>query len=124
MLLVKWVSSILFAVVVLAAEPPTELDIKTTHAPADCTVKAKKGDSIKVHYVCPSSCHPIIPKHLPDWNPFLQWEQIRLQVGPFHESTAFAELTLSRSLDRGQPLPLTRTLHILLPLIRHVMNSF
>ncbi|KAJ4483909.1 hypothetical protein J3R30DRAFT_3698880 [Lentinula aciculospora] len=31
-------------------EPPTELNIQTTFAPEACTVKAKAGDSIKVHY--------------------------------------------------------------------------
>jgi len=30
--------------------PPKELEIKTTYTPSDCTVKAQKGDPIKVHY--------------------------------------------------------------------------
>ncbi|KAJ7116055.1 hypothetical protein C8R44DRAFT_628833 [Mycena epipterygia] len=45
-----WLSSLLFAVVVLAADAPTELQIETTHLPEDCPAKAQKGDSIQVHY--------------------------------------------------------------------------
>ncbi|KAJ7637598.1 hypothetical protein DFH06DRAFT_1218593 [Mycena polygramma] len=45
-----WLSSVLFAAVVLAADPPTELQIETTYLPEDCPAKAAKGDSIKVHY--------------------------------------------------------------------------
>ncbi|KAJ7116036.1 hypothetical protein C8R44DRAFT_675585 [Mycena epipterygia] len=45
-----WLSSLLFAVVVLAADPPKELQIETTYLPDDCPVKAQKGDAIKVHY--------------------------------------------------------------------------
>ncbi|KAF5380256.1 hypothetical protein D9757_008191 [Collybiopsis confluens] len=33
-----------------AYEAPTELVIETTHMPDQCTTKAAKGDSIKVHY--------------------------------------------------------------------------
>ncbi|KAI0277412.1 hypothetical protein BGY98DRAFT_886684, partial [Russula aff. rugulosa BPL654] len=29
---------------------PKELEIKTTYTPSDCSVKAQKGDPIKVHY--------------------------------------------------------------------------
>ncbi|KAJ7446749.1 hypothetical protein FB451DRAFT_1054960 [Mycena latifolia] len=43
-------SSLLFAVVVLAADAPTELQIETTFMPEDCPAKAAKGDSIQVHY--------------------------------------------------------------------------
>ncbi|KAF7330425.1 Peptidylprolyl isomerase [Mycena venus] len=46
----SFLSSILFAAVVLAADPPTELKIETTYRPEDCSVKAAKGDQIKVHY--------------------------------------------------------------------------
>lgn len=47
-----WLSSLLFAAVaVLAADPPTTLQIDTTYLPEDCPAKAQKGDSIKVHYV-------------------------------------------------------------------------
>ncbi|KAJ7931363.1 hypothetical protein B0H13DRAFT_1957774 [Mycena leptocephala] len=45
-----WLSSVLFAAVVLAADPPTELQIETTFLPEECPTKAAKGDSIKVHY--------------------------------------------------------------------------
>lgn len=34
-----------------APAAPTELEIVTTFAPEECTVKAKTGDKIKVHYV-------------------------------------------------------------------------
>ncbi|KAJ7773051.1 hypothetical protein B0H16DRAFT_1713957 [Mycena metata] len=44
-----WLSSLVFAVVVLAA-PPTELQIETTYMPEECPAKAAKGDAIKVHY--------------------------------------------------------------------------
>jgi hypothetical protein len=46
-----WFSSLLFAAVVLAADPPTTLQIETTFMPEDCPAKATKGDSIQVHYV-------------------------------------------------------------------------
>lgn len=37
--------------------PPKELEIKTTYTPSDCSVKAHKGDAIKVHYVRPRLPH-------------------------------------------------------------------
>lgn len=50
--LVNWLSVLVLAWVVSAAqEPPTELQIDTTFKPEDCAVTAQKGDSIKVHYV-------------------------------------------------------------------------
>jgi len=36
---------------VLAAEPPTELQIDVLHTPADCETKTATGDKISVHYV-------------------------------------------------------------------------
>ncbi|KAJ6591506.1 hypothetical protein DFH09DRAFT_1025307 [Mycena vulgaris] len=50
MRVVSWLSSLLFAVIVLAADPPAKLQIDTTYLPEDCPTKAVKGDSIKVHY--------------------------------------------------------------------------
>ena len=46
-----WLSGLLFAAIVFAAEPPTELKIETTYLPKACEPKAQKGDSIQVHYV-------------------------------------------------------------------------
>ena len=50
-----WLSCILVAVAVVAAEdakePPTELQIETTFKPDECPNQAKQGDHIKVHYV-------------------------------------------------------------------------
>ncbi|KAJ6625791.1 hypothetical protein B0H10DRAFT_2161654 [Mycena sp. CBHHK59/15] len=46
----SWISSLLFAVVVLATDAPTELQIETTYLPDDCPAKAQKGDAIQVHY--------------------------------------------------------------------------
>ncbi|KAI0687899.1 hypothetical protein BC835DRAFT_1375112 [Cytidiella melzeri] len=43
-------SLFVFALVVSANEPPTELQIDTTYKPSDCSVTAKTGDTIKVHY--------------------------------------------------------------------------
>ncbi|KAJ7510083.1 hypothetical protein B0H11DRAFT_1957538 [Mycena galericulata] len=43
-------SLLLAAVAVIAADPPTKLEIDTTYLPEDCPAKAQKGDSIKVHY--------------------------------------------------------------------------
>jgi len=52
MQLLQWFSVIVFGLLVSAQQsPPKELEIKTTHTPADCTAKAQKGDAIKVHYV-------------------------------------------------------------------------
>ncbi|KAH7920709.1 hypothetical protein BV22DRAFT_1097699 [Leucogyrophana mollusca] len=45
-----WLSLLLLAVGALAVDPPTELKIETTYLPDNCAVKAKTGDSIKVHY--------------------------------------------------------------------------
>jgi len=47
----SWLSCLFFAAVVLAKEAPEKLVIDTTYLPYDCTVKAKKGDQIAVHYV-------------------------------------------------------------------------
>ncbi|KAH6906557.1 hypothetical protein BKA70DRAFT_1190454 [Coprinopsis sp. MPI-PUGE-AT-0042] len=44
------VASLLFAGAALAAEAPTELVIDVIHTPEDCTVKAKTGDNLEVHY--------------------------------------------------------------------------
>ncbi len=46
-----WITCLFFFSFVLAAEPPKELEIRTTYTPEECTVKATKGDSIRVHYV-------------------------------------------------------------------------
>jgi FK506-binding protein 2 len=53
MQLLRWVSVFAFGLLVSAEQqsPPNELVIKTTYTPSDCTVKAQKGDPIKVHYV-------------------------------------------------------------------------
>ncbi|RXW18607.1 hypothetical protein EST38_g7245 [Candolleomyces aberdarensis] len=45
-----FIAALIAATVVVANEPPTELDIKTTHLPDDCKLKAQTGDSIQVHY--------------------------------------------------------------------------
>ncbi|KAI0074393.1 hypothetical protein K474DRAFT_1601565 [Panus rudis PR-1116 ss-1] len=43
-------SALLFALAVVAKDPPTELQIDVTFKPEDCSVTAKPGDQIKVHY--------------------------------------------------------------------------
>ncbi len=57
-------SLLLFVPFVLAADPPTdpptELQIETTFAPAECVQKAQSGDRIKVHYVCPPPLCPAL----------------------------------------------------------------
>ncbi|KAI0313924.1 hypothetical protein OF83DRAFT_1139261 [Amylostereum chailletii] len=51
MQLLNWLSCLLLGVLVsAAAEPPKQLHIDTTYTPEDCSVKAQKGDQIKVHY--------------------------------------------------------------------------
>ncbi|RDB16939.1 hypothetical protein Hypma_002560 [Hypsizygus marmoreus] len=50
MQLLNWFSCFLFAVVVVAKEQPTELQIDTTYKPAECPETAQSGDSIQVHY--------------------------------------------------------------------------
>jgi hypothetical protein len=49
--LLNLISLVFFVVLALANEPPSELVIDTTYLPESCSVKANKGDSIKVHYV-------------------------------------------------------------------------
>ena len=51
MQLLGFVSLLVFVATALAAEAPTELVIDTTYLPDNCHVKAKTGDSIRVHYV-------------------------------------------------------------------------
>ncbi|KAK7473137.1 Peptidyl-prolyl cis-trans isomerase fpr2 [Stygiomarasmius scandens] len=50
MQLFNWLLCLLFAVTAYAAEPPTELQIDTTFKPESCSVTAKSGDLVKVHY--------------------------------------------------------------------------
>ena len=54
MLVLKWLSVLAFAAFAAADTADTdvpELVIDKTHVPTDCTVKSKKGDKIRVHYV-------------------------------------------------------------------------
>jgi hypothetical protein len=52
MQILQWLSVLVFGLLTSAQQsPPKDLDIKTTHTPSDCTLKASKGDAIKVHYV-------------------------------------------------------------------------
>ncbi|TFK18298.1 hypothetical protein FA15DRAFT_628037 [Coprinopsis marcescibilis] len=50
MQLLGWLTALVLAGAVVAKEPPTELVIDTTFVPQDCTVKAKTGDNLEVHY--------------------------------------------------------------------------
>jgi hypothetical protein len=56
MLVLKWLSVITLAALAAAAEladtDVPELVIDKTYIPADCRVKAQKGDKLHVHYVC------------------------------------------------------------------------
>ncbi|KAG9316735.1 hypothetical protein JVU11DRAFT_2795 [Chiua virens] len=49
-LLKVWFSLLAIAACVLAAQPPTELQIETTFMPEECPNKVAKGDTISVHY--------------------------------------------------------------------------
>jgi len=54
MLVLKWLSVLAFAAFAAADIADTdvpELVIDKTYVPTDCTVKTKKGDPIRVHYV-------------------------------------------------------------------------
>ena len=51
MLFFSWIFCLSLVLAVLAKEAPKDLVIDTTFLPKDCTVKAKKGDKISVHYV-------------------------------------------------------------------------
>jgi hypothetical protein len=55
MLVFKWLSVLALAAFAAAADigenDVPELVIDKTYVPADCTVKSKKGDKIRVHYV-------------------------------------------------------------------------
>jgi len=58
MYLLSWLPLLIsVALPALAQEPPKELVIETTYTPDDCSVRAKTGDSIRVHYVCLTSCN-------------------------------------------------------------------
>ncbi len=86
----QWISVFAVGLLVSAEQqspPPNELDIKTTYAPSDCTVKAQKGDPIKVHYVrfipfarlrvdCGLITLYLLPLPHIDRNAILQWQQI------------------------------------------------
>jgi hypothetical protein len=55
MLVLKWLSVLALAAFAAAADiadtDVPELVIDKTYIPTDCTVKSKKGDKIRVHYV-------------------------------------------------------------------------
>lgn len=53
MQLLQWLPVFVLGLLASAEQQaqPKELEIKTTYAPSDCSVKAQKGDAIKVHYV-------------------------------------------------------------------------
>ncbi|KXN80784.1 hypothetical protein AN958_07350 [Leucoagaricus sp. SymC.cos] len=52
MQLLNWLPLLIsISLPVLAKEAPKELVIETTYKPDDCTVFAKIGDSVRVHYV-------------------------------------------------------------------------
>lgn len=51
MRVLAFVAALFAATVVVAKEPPKELEIKTTFLPEECKLKAQTGDSIEVHYV-------------------------------------------------------------------------
>jgi hypothetical protein len=55
MQLLQWLPVFVFGLLASAEQQqqstPKELEIKTTYTPSDCSVKAQKGDPIKVHYV-------------------------------------------------------------------------
>ena len=92
MQLLQWLSVFAFGLLVSAEQQPLpkELDIKTTYKPSDCTVKAQKGDPIKVHYVrfliytfpsCVLMCVCVCDLNFfclshTDRNAILQWQQI------------------------------------------------
>jgi len=58
MYLLSWLPLLIpVALPVLAQESPKELVIETTYTPDGCSVHAKTGDSIRVHYVCPTFCN-------------------------------------------------------------------
>lgn len=76
MKLLSWISAVVLTVVVAAAEPPTELVIKTTYLPAECPAKAKKGDQIQVHYVHHSQRLVRLSDISIDWHSFLQRKQV------------------------------------------------
>ena len=88
MQLLQWASVFAFGLLVSAEQQsqPKKLDIKTTYAPSDCTVKAQKGDPVKVHYVrlITLSPHSVFDVTKPlslshthtDRNAILQWQQI------------------------------------------------
>ncbi|PPQ92978.1 hypothetical protein CVT25_000179 [Psilocybe cyanescens] len=106
MKLFAWISAALLATVALAEEaktPPTELQIETTYLPENCVTKAETGDRIKVHYVSSS-------KQSLDINKSFIKHAISNQTGTlFSNGNKF-----DSSLDRGQPLPLTRNVFELL----------
>jgi hypothetical protein len=76
----SWLVVVAVAVVVSADErtPPEELQIDTTYRPADCSAKAKKGDSIQVHYVRRRRRRPLhlnrANYHLLDRDAVLKWQ--------------------------------------------------
>ena len=54
MLVLKWLPVLAlaaFAAADTAGKDVPELVIDKTYVPTDCTVKSKKGDKIRVHYV-------------------------------------------------------------------------
>lgn len=106
--LLSWLSlfvSVVFPV--LAQEPPKELIVETTYTPEECSVLAKTGDSIRVHYVCPVFC-----SRKAVWNCSCKTGTLFSNGNKFDSRCVNPEsmsLLLSGfiSLDRNSPLPLT-----------------
>lgn len=121
MQVLHWLSVLVFGLLVSAQQsPPTELDIKTTHTPSDCTSKANKGDAIKVHYVRRELSAPhlalrvVVYFNQNVYRPENYFPMAtNLTRGAIRDLlfALFAVLTRATSYnshDRGQPLPLTR----------------
>ena len=126
MQLLQWLPIFVFGLLASAEQQqqqqqstPKELEIKTTYTPSDCSVKAQKGDPIKVHYVrfflrIVLYCGVDVTKPLPstDRDAILQWRSIRLEVCMMLFACFSPSLntcvTVCCSHGRGQPFPLTR----------------
>ncbi|KAF5357385.1 hypothetical protein D9758_005842 [Tetrapyrgos nigripes] len=100
----NWLLCLLFTVTVYAADaqPPTELQIDTTYKPETCSLFAKSGDLVKVHYT--GTLFSTGAKF--DSSSFHDNDKAVLAMGTHFYSLGSSLSPRDLLVDRGQPLPL------------------
>lgn len=107
-------SVLLLALAVVAGDAPTELKIDRTYIPEDCKVTSQKGDRLHMHYVSillTSQIEASAQHMVHRLASFGRTGTSSIRGETYTRAHAYCSeilLCYSISLDRGQPLPLTR----------------